>query len=80
MKTLAIEKIKEREEFLLRRTKHRFEQHRNNKISTEELGEYYRNYKENFKGYIDAFWHMELITDEEKRKIYEAFIDEMIKL
>ena len=79
MKTLAMEKIKERAEFLIRRTNHRFEQHRNNEISTEELAEYYGNYKENFKGYIDAFWHMELITDEEKRKIYEEVVDEMIK-
>lgn len=51
MKTLALEKIIEKRNFLLGRIAHRIKQMQKNEIDAEDFALYYRAYKSEFKGY-----------------------------
>lgn len=80
MKTLAKQKIKEREEFLLSRIKHRAFQYNDGEISFEDFLGYKESYTSQFKGYVRAFLDMELLTDEEQKQILSNFLYSVVKL
>lgn len=73
MKTLALQKIREREVILLDRIKHRAFQYNDGVISFEEFLDYKKDYESQFKGYIKAFWDIEVLTDEEQERIINQF-------
>lgn len=75
MKTLALQKIRERETFMLKRISHRYEQYKQGLISCEEFAEYKNSYVSHFNGYVRAFWDMELLTDEEQKQILRSFME-----
>lgn len=77
MKTLALEKIIEKRNFLLGRIAHRIKQMRKSEIDVEDFAIYYRAYKSEFKGYIDSMRDMEIITNEDRQKLYDSFIEEI---
>lgn len=62
---------------MLARIAHRIEQMRKDEIDAEDFALYYRTYKSEFKGYIRAFWDMEIITDEDRQKLYDSFIEKI---
>ena len=79
MRTLALQKIIEKRDYLLARIAHRIEQMRKDE-DVEDFAIYYRDYKSEFtefKGYIRAFRDMEIITDEERQMLYDSFIEEI---
>ena len=73
MKTLALQKIRERADFLLGRIKHRAIQYNDCKLSFEEFIEYKKYYQSQFRGYVLAFLDFEVITDEERVLIMREF-------
>lgn len=73
MKTLALQKIRERADFLLGRIKHRAIQYNDSKLSFEEFIEYKKYYQSQFRGYVSAFLDFEVITDEERVLIMREF-------
>lgn len=73
MKTLALQKIRERADFLLGRIKHRAIQYNKGEISFEEFLDYKKDYKAQFIGYVRAFWDIEVLTDEERVLIMREF-------
>lgn len=73
MKTLALQKIRERADFLLGRIKHRAIQYNDSKLSFEEFIEYKKYYQSQFRGYVLAFLDFEVITDEERVLIMREF-------
>ena len=75
MRTLALQKIRERETFMLKRISNRYEQYKQGLISCEELAEYKNSYVSHFNGYVRAFWDMELLTDEEQKQILRSFME-----
>lgn len=80
MKTFALQKIIERKNILLGRIAYKVEKVRKNEMSADDLAIYYRDYKSEFKGYIRAFWDMELLTDKERQNLYDSFIEEIYNI
>ena len=77
MKTLALEKIIEKRDFLLGRIAHRIKQMQKGEIDVKDFAIYYRGYKSEFKGYINSMRDMEIITDEDRERLYDSFIEEI---
>ena len=77
MKTLALQKIIEKRNFLLGRIAHRIKQTQKGEIDVKDFARYYRDYKSEFKGYIDSMRDMEIITNEDRQKIYDSFIEKI---
>lgn len=77
MRTLALQKIIERRNFLLGRIAHRVKQMRKDEIDAEDFALHYRAYKSEFKGYITSMRDMEIITDEDRQKLYDSFIEKI---
>lgn len=73
MKTLALQKIKERKNFLIKRIKHRYNQYISGLITCEDFARFESEYRAHFVGYARAFWDMELLTDEEYKSIISNF-------
>lgn len=80
MKTLALQKIKERKNFLIKRIKHRAIQYNNGEISFEEFLDYKNDYETQFRGYVRAFWDIEVLTDEEREQIINQFNFDVLEL
>lgn len=74
MKTLAMSKIEERKTFILKRIQHRYNQYKWGLISCEDFAKYENEYIAHFKGYVRAFWDVELLTDEEQKQILSSFM------
>lgn len=77
MKTLALQKIIEKRNFLLGRIAHRIKQTQKGEIDVKDFARYYRDYKSEFKGYIDSMRDMEIITNEDRQKLYDSFIEKI---
>lgn len=77
MKTLALEKIIEKRIFLLGRIAHRIKQMQKGEIDVKDFAIYYRDYKSEFKGYINSMRDMEIITNEDRERLYDSFIEEI---
>lgn len=77
MRTLALQKIIEKRNFLLGRIAHRVKQMQKGEIDVEDFAIYYRAYKSEFKGYIDSMRDMEIITNEDRERLYDGFIKEI---
>lgn len=75
MKTLALKKIEERKNFLIKRIKHRYNQYIQGLITCEDFEKYESEYRENFVGYVRAFWDIELLKDEEQKQILRSFME-----
>lgn len=75
MKTLAMNKIKERKTFVLRRIHHRYEQYKKGMIFYKTFLEYKNEYIAHFNGYVRAFSDMELLTNEEEEQILRSFLE-----
>lgn len=82
MKTLALQKIREKAQLTLSRIKHRaILMNKNKEVCTfETFCETRRRLEHEFKGYVRAFWDMELLTDEEYENIMQEFKLAEIKL
>ena len=80
MKTLALKKIEERGNFLIKRIKHRAIQYNNGEISFEEFLDYKKDYETQFRGYVRAFWDIEVLTDEEQERIINQFNFDVLEL
>lgn len=80
MKTLALQKIRERENFLIKRIKHRAIQYNNGEISFEEFLDYKKDYKAQFRWYVRAFCDIEVLTDEERERIINQFNFDVLEL
>lgn len=80
MKTLALQKIRERADFLLRRIKHRAIQYNKGEISFEEFLDYKKDYEAQFIGYVRAFWDIEVLTYEERDRIINKFSLDILEL
>ena len=80
MKTLALKKIEERKTFILKRIKHRAIQYNNGEISFEEFLDYKKDYETQFRGYVRAFWDIEVLTDEEREQIINQFSFDVLEL
>lgn len=80
MKTLALQKIEERKNFLIKRIKHRAFQYNDGDISFEEFLDYKKDYESQFRGYVKAFWDIEILTDEEREKIVNQFNFDVLEL
>lgn len=77
MKTLALQKIIEKRNFLLGRIAHRIKQMQKGEIDVKDFAIYYRDYKSEFKGYINSMRDMEIITNEDRERLYDSFIEEI---
>lgn len=77
MRTLALQKIIEKRDYLLARIAHRIEQMRKDEIDAEDFALHCRAYKSEFKGYITSIRDMEIITDEDRERLYDSFIEEI---
>lgn len=80
MKTLALQKIRERRYFLIKRIKHRAIQYNDGEISFEEFIDYKKDYETQFRGYVRAFWDIEVLTDEELERIINQFNLDVLEL
>lgn len=80
MKTLALQKIRERGNFLIKRIKHRAIQYNNGEISFEEFLDYKKDYEAQFRGYVRAFCDIEVLTDEERERIINQFNFDVLEL
>ena len=80
MKTLALQKIRERADFLLGRIKHRAIQYNKGEISFEEFLDYKKDYEAQFIGYVRAFWDIEVLTYEERDRIINKFSLDILDL
>lgn len=80
MKTLALQKIRERGDFLIKRIKHRAIQYNNGEISFEEFLDYKKDYETQFRGYVRAFWDIEVITDKEREQFLIQFNIDVLEL
>lgn len=77
MKTLALQKIIEKRNFLLGRIAHKVKQMTKNEISAEDFSMYYASYKSELKGYMNSLVEMEIITPEERELLWDGFIAEI---
>lgn len=77
MRTLALQKIIERKNILLGRIAYKVEKVRKNEMNADDLAIYYRDYKSEFKGYINSMRDMEIITNEDRESLYNSFIEEI---
>lgn len=77
MRTLALEKIIEKRNFLLGRIAHRVKQMQKGEIDVEDFTIYFRTYKAEFKGYINSMRDMEIITNEDRQMLYDGFNKEI---
>lgn len=80
MKTLAKQKIREREDFFIKRIKNRAIQYNKGEISFEEFLNYKKYYEAQFRGYIRAFWDIEVLTYKEREQFMIQFNLDMLEL
>lgn len=80
MKTLALQKIRERKDFLLKSIKHRAIQYNNGEISFEEFLDYKKYYETQFRGYVRAFWDIEVLTYGEREQFINQFNIDILEL
>lgn len=80
MKTLVKQKIRERKDFLLKRIKHRAIQYNNGEISFEEFLDYKKDYETQFRGYVRAFWDIEVLTYGEREQFINQFNIDILEL
>lgn len=65
MKTLAIQKINEKKEYLTERMLHNKERYNKGEIDIDLLNARFHRYENEYKGFVDAMLEMEFITNEE---------------
>ena len=80
MKTLALQKINEKEKLVLSEIKHKAILMNKGKCTFETFCETMEEHKHEFEGYVRAFCDVEILTDEECENIISEFKHALINL
>lgn len=80
MKTLAIQKINEKKEYLVNRMMRNKERYNKGEIDIDLLTVRFRRYQNEYKGFVNAMLEFGLITNKEAQDTLESMFSVLISI